>query len=365
MSAVLIRKEGNMIDSGQTYGGFIRRIIHDLSRRSRQTGRVTFKHGQRLLLGSLCLLLVSQGPAWAGQLGHSGPAVFNIRDTLMPEAGFYVVPYFFLYNADTFKDRNGNAVSSINVGPVTLNVDASVKSYTFVPALVWVSKWEILGARYGVQVLPTFSNVSFQAALRTGTGFGRGVDESNFGAGDLGVKPIWLNWEGDHHSINTSYAFYAPTGKYDNGASDNVGLGFWTHEFQVATAWFPWKHRGTAVMLTGTYEIHSKIRDVNITPGDRVSLSWGISQYLPLNDAKSIVLEVGPMGYSQWQVRKDYGSDVNTNFNVKDQIHAAGGQVSLLYSPWKASLNFHALQEFNARARFEGQWYVLSLAKGF
>ena len=343
----------------------MRRIIHDLTRRLRQTGRVTLRQGQRLLWGVLCMVLVSQGPAWAGQLGHSGPGVFNIRDLLMPEAGVYVVPYFFMYNSDTFKDRNGNAVSAINLGPVKLNVDASVKSYTFVPAFVWVSKWEILGARYGVQILPSFSNISFQAALRTGTGFGLGLDQSTFAAGDLGVKPVWLNWDGDHHSINASYAFYAPTGKYENGARDNVGLGFWTHEFQVATAWFPWKHRGTAVTLTGTYEHHHKIQGANITPGGRASLTWGISQYLPLNDAKSLILEVGPMGYSQWQMQKDTGSDVNPNFNAKDQIHAAGGQISMLYSPWKTSLNFHALQEFSARARFEGQWYVLSLAKGF
>ena len=30
------------------------------------------------------------------------------------------------------------------------------------------------------------------------------------------------------------------------------------------------------------------------------------------------------MGYSQWQVEKDSGSDVNTSFNPKDQVHAAG-----------------------------------------
>jgi len=340
-------------------------IIHDLIRRLRQAGRVTFKHGQRLLMGSLCLLLVSQGPAWAGQLGHTAPGVFNIRDLLMPEAGFYVVPYFIWYNADTFKDRNGNAVTSINAGPVTLNLDTSVRSYTFVPALVWVSKWEILGARYGMQIMPTFGNMTFQAALRTETGFGIGLDESSYGVGDLGVRPIWLNWEGEHYSINTMYGFFAPTGRYSNGASDNIGLGFWTQEFTLATAWFPWKHRGTAVTLTGTYEIQSKMQGVNITPGNRVSLNWGISQYLPLNEANSLILEVGPMGYSQWQVQHDHGSDVNPSFNTKDQIHAAGGQVSLLYSPWKASLNFHSLQEFNARARFEGQWYVLSLAKGF
>ncbi len=318
-----------------------------------------------MLCGVLCMLLVSQGPAWAGELGHSSPGIFQIRDLLMPDPGYYFVSYFVSYNAATFKDRNGNRVSSINAGPVKLNVEAMVNAFTFAPAFVWVSQLKILGAQYGAQIVPIFANTSFQAALRTETGFGIGVDESNFGVGDMMVKPIWLSWNRPHYSINTSYAFYAPTGRYQNGASDNIGLGFWTNEFQVATAWFPWEHRGTAVTLSGTYEIHSKIQGVSITPGDRVSFSWGISQYLPLNDAKSLILEVGPMGFSQWQVRKDYGSDVNTSFNPKDQIHAAGGQIGLKYSPWNVSMDFHALQEFGARARFEGQWYVLSMAKGF
>lgn len=336
-----------------------------LIRYSQQLSRFTVRQGKRLLWCVLCLCLVSQGPAWAGELGHTAPGMYNIRDLLMPDPGFYTMPFFAWYNADTFKDRNGNAVTSVNIGPAKLNVDANVKSFTFAPAFVWVSKWKILGAQYGAQVIPTFSNTTFQAALRTETGFGRAVDSSNFGIGDTVVKPIWLNWQGAHYSVNTSYAFYAPTGKYSNGAVDNIGLGFWTNEFQVATAWFPWEHRGTAVTLAANYEIHTKYSDVNITPGDRVSFSWGISQYLPLNETKSLLLEVGPMGYSQWQVRQDHGSDVNTTFHPKDRVHAAGGQVSLLYSPWKATMNFHALQEFNAVARFEGQWFVLSVAKGF
>ncbi|WP_455388933.1 hypothetical protein [Petrachloros mirabilis] len=87
----------------------------------------------------------------------SRAGAFNICDLLMPEAGVYVVPCFIWCNADTFKDGNGNTVTSVNTGPVALNVDSSEKSYTFARALVWVSKWEILGARYGAQIIPTLS----------------------------------------------------------------------------------------------------------------------------------------------------------------------------------------------------------------
>jgi hypothetical protein len=323
------------------------------------------RQGRKILLGVLCLLLVSLGPARAGELGHYAPGVLNIRDFLVPDPGFYFLQYFVWYNADTFRNRNGDKVKSINVGNTTLKVDTKVDAFVLAPAFVWVSPWKFLGARYGAQIVPTFGNTSVQAALRTETGFGVGVDESQFGVGDLFVKPVWLGWDSPHYSVTAGYGFYAPVGKYNNGDADNIGLGFWTHEFQLATAWYPWEHRGTAVTLAGTYEIHSEYEDVNITPGDRFSLNWGISQYLPLNEANSLLLEVGAMGYSQWQVEKDSGSDVNTSFNPKDQVHAAGGQIGLTYVPWKAFIAFHGLQEFGAEARFEGQFFTWTVGKKF
>lgn len=343
----------------------MRFTLHDLTSQSHQTNGFSWRQGRKILLGILCLVLVSLGPARAGELGHFAPGVLNIRDFLVPDPGFYYIQYFVWYNADTFRDRHGDKANSINAGPVTLNVDTEVDSLILAPAFVWVSPWKLLGARYAAQIVPTFGNTSVQAALRTETGFGEDVDESQFGVGDLYVKPVWLGWDGTHYSVAAGYGFYAPVGKYDNGDADNIGLGFWTHEFQVATAWYPWEGRGTAVTLAGTYEIHSEIDDVNITPGDRVSLNWGISQYLPLNKANSLLLEVGALGYSQWQVEKDSGSDVDTRFNPKDQVHAAGGQIGLLYAPWNAFVQFHGLQEFGAEARFEGQFFTWTIGKGF
>ena len=330
-----------------------------------QAARMAGRRGRSILVGMFCLALFSGGPLWAGELGHFAPGVLNIRDFLVPDPGFYYIQYFVWYNADTFRDRNGDKVKSINAGPITLDVDFEVDSVVLAPALVWVSPWKILGARYGAQIVPTFGNTTFQSAFRTETGFGEDTDESQFGVGDLYVKPVWLGWDGAHYSAAAGYGFYAPVGKYNNGDATNIGLGFWTHEFQLATAWYPWEERGTAVTLTGTYEIHSEYEDVNITPGDRFSLNWGISQYLPLNDANSLILEVGAMGYSQWQVEKDSGSDVNKDFIPKDQVHAAGGQIGLLYAPWNAFVQFHGLQEFGAQARFEGQFFTWTVGKKF
>ena len=74
------------------------------------------------------------------------------------------------------------------------------------------------------------------------------------------------------------------------------------------------------------------------------------------------LLEVGPAGYSSWQITDDSGSNVASS-PVKDQVHAAGGQVGLTYVPWNAALNFH--YEFAAQDRFQGQSIGLNFAIKF
>jgi len=91
-------------------------------------------------------------------------------------------------------------------------------------------------------------------ALATRTGRGGGVDfSSSFGAGDVFVEPLWLDWSFKHWDLGLAYGFYAPVGRYDTETmnlpavgpitveeEDNIGLGFWTHQVQGAVSWYPW-----------------------------------------------------------------------------------------------------------------------------
>jgi hypothetical protein len=302
----------------------------------------------------------------AGELGHYIPGVASIRDFVVPaETGFYYVQYNIYYSTDTYKDRNGNSVDSITVGPLTLNVEADVDAIGIQPTLIWSSPWMILGARYAAYIGIPIVSTSVQAALSTETRFGRNVDDNQWGIGDIYIKPIWLGWNTKHFGASIGYGIYAPTGRYDDGDADNTGLGFWTHEFQSGVTWYPWEHQGTAVMVNGIYEIHHEKDGADITPGDRFSLDWGISQYLPLNKEQTLLAELGISGYSQWQVENDSGSDVIEVLNVKDEVHAIGGQIGLASVPWNTSLVFRYLKEYDSEARFEGDLFVLTIAKGF
>jgi hypothetical protein len=332
------------------------------------------------LLAIAFVLLAALG-AQAAEIGHYAPSVLNIRDYFVPHQGFYAAMYNVFYSSDTYKNGSGDAVDSITLGGGTIDVETDLNMYTLAPTLMWVSPWKVMGAHYAAYITPTFGNIGLGAALSTTTILGaseKTADFSQFGVGDLYVQPVWLGWSLKHWDFELGYGFYAPIGKYDvvttylpppidltvkGAAPDNIGLGFWSHQFQGGVAWYPWEHRGTAVMMAVTYEFNSRERKLDITPGSHVAINWGISQILPLSENK-LLLEVGVKGFSLWQVSPDYGDDA-INGDVFDQVHGIGGQLGLIYIPWNLSVNASYTHEFGARDRFEGDWGVVSIGMKF
>jgi hypothetical protein len=74
-----------------------------------------------------------------------------------------------------------------------------------------------------------------------------------------------------------------------------------------------------------------------------------------------VLAEIGPAGYSQWQITDDKGSDAPSS-DVHDQTHAVGAQLGLTVVPWNAALNFHYFHEFSSDDRFQGDVFGLNLA---
>lgn len=317
---------------------------------------------------------MSIGVAHADEIGHFAGGLVNIRDYVMPpEPGFYSSLYTYYYSTNRLNDADGNKVHSVNLGPLNPKVDVDVDVFVTVPSFLWVSPWKIAGAKYGAYIAPSIATSSVEAALATERTRGLNASESNVGLGDIYVQPVWLDWSLQHWDFALGYGFYAPTGRYDVDTisiagrdvraedTDNIGLGYWTHQFQGAVSWYPFDNKGTAVTAALTYEINGEKQDYDMVPGDRLSLNWGISQYLPLDKAQSILLEIGPAGYSHWQVSDDTGSDAPAA-DDHDQTHAVGGQIGLTIVPWNSTINFHYFHEFASEDRFQGDVMGINLA---
>jgi len=332
---------------------------------------------------TLALLLISVGLAQAASVGEYTPGQADIRDYFVPESGLYFYLDNSYYPSSTLKDNNGNNVTSVTIfpkngPPVTVLLNGHANSYSLTPTFIGVIRQHVLGASYGAFISPTFANSSIGAVTNTPTRRGGGVDTSQFNVGDLYVQPLWLDWSFDHWDIAFAYGFYAPTGKYNINtvtfpnvgvqvrapAVDNIGLGFWTQQFQVAGAWYPWDSQSTAVTLAVTGEFHSRTRGFDLTTGADLTLEWGISQYISLGKSGNYQLEVGPSGYSQWQITDDTGSDA-TNGNLHARVYGAGAQLGFNYDPWGLSVTARYLHDFGARNRVQGQLFDLSMGFKF
>ena len=304
------------------------------------------------------------------QTGHYVPGVANIRDYVTPAPGFYALWYNVFLSSDTYVDGTG------------VDVDMDLKSFATVPALFWASTFTLLGgARYQVSVAPSWLVADYTFVTDPGgPGFppagNQPIQGSVSGFSDLEVTPVGLSWAlgrfkepaitdaeavqaglapPRRFNLNLMYSFYAPTGRYVTGADDNIGLGFWTHQFQGFGYWYPVADQATAIMAGLTYELNSQIKDVDVTPGNRVSLEYGVSQYF------TPWFELGIHGANIWQVTDDSGSDVYWDPSVHDR------KGTLLFSagfwPWSQRLYLNAKYGFDygALQRLENDYLMLNV----
>jgi hypothetical protein len=331
---------------------------------------------------ALLIAIAAGSVAHASEIGHYAPGVANIRDLAVPAPGFYTVIYNYGYMTTSLNDANGDKISSVTIGgpngqSVTLGVDVDVSAYLLAPAFIWVANTKVLGGHYGAYVLPTFSNFSLNGALSSATGVGRSASTGQFNVGDLFVQPVWLGWSGKNYDIAYGYGFYAPIGKYSTTtvtlpvvgpvraeSADNIGLGFWTHQNQGALYLYPWPDKRMAIENALTWEIHGNKRDFDLTPGQNLTWNWGVSQYLPLKKDQSVLLEVGPAGYSSFQVSDDSGANAK-NPGVHDHVHAVGVQAGVTSVKRNIVLNFHWFHEFSAVDRFQGSSIGVNFAIKF
>jgi len=357
--------------------------------RVRRTSMRTLK-GVGALAGALLVfgaVPVNAQVASPLQMGHYAPGVINIRDLVTPPPGLFVLWYNWGVGSDTYVDRNGNELDSLNLSQLDpslpdVTVDLKVKAFATVPAIAWSSKRTVLGgARYIAAVAPNFlvADVTF-VADPGGPGFdslpNRVVEGSNSGFSDLLVMPIGLSWAFGHFKnvtatdeelaamgfpprrrVNLSllYSFTAPTGRYETGADDNLGLGFWTHILQGFGYFYPFEHQATALTAGVTYELNSSIKDVDVKPGNRLSLEWGVSQYL------ATWFELGVQGAHNWQTTDDSGDDVFWDPSVHDKKN------TLLFMAgfWPVSQRLYVSAkygfEYGLRQRFKNNNLMLNL----
>ena len=175
------------------------------------------------LVTAFALTLLPALPAQAQLNGSHSLGDFGVQSGSQPQPGFNAAPFYYRYDTDTIKDADGNTVSLSPAAPGSL-------ALTAVAPIAWyVSKAKVLGGNYGVMVVLPFANASLEAPAFQ---LDRGIDT---GIADMLVRPLDLGWHTKQADVAAGFQLYVPTGRYEPGASDNLGKGMWSYEPFVGT----------------------------------------------------------------------------------------------------------------------------------
>ena len=261
---------------------------------------------------------------------------------VMPDSGL-TYSNLFIFNArDESKGPDGEVVAT---GTNAVMIDLN----TF----VWVSRGTLFGgARLSAAATLLVSNNSLASdtagQLSAGGGFA-----------DFYFQPFILGWTTDRVAIRTAYGVLAPTGRFNAGASDNVGSGYWTHAPSIGVTVFLTRDKTTTLSAFHMYEFHTVQEGTGIQPGQTADFDYSITQTVRINDETQ--LQLGVIGYGQWQTTDKTGPTVTaTQGSAHYQVNALGFASNVVLPARSVSLGVKYFKEFSNRSTFQG--YTLQIA---
>ena len=256
-----------------------------------------------LVIGTLAV------PAQAQLLTQHIKGTTGLKAGSQPPPHTYIVgPLIYVYNTDDVRNRNGDR----------LPIDASITSVAYGMGILWVTPKKILGGNYGVEVLfPVGANNRIQ---------GTEID-ANPGAGltDSVIAPIQLGWHFKRADAIAGYSIFVPTGRYEDGASDNTGFGMWGHELSAGTTVYLNEARQYHAATVVSFDFQSKKEDSETKVGNAMNLEGGIGA-----DFLKGGLSTGLVYYASFKLTEDRIQGFPVNLPIsKSKVFALGPEVQL------------------------------------
>jgi hypothetical protein len=304
--------------------------------------------------------MVLAAPAHAQLNGENLLGDMGVKSGTQPEPGLYVSSIYYRYRADSLKDASGRSVNADPTGDASQTINAGV------PLVYYVTPKKVLGAHFAAMAVLPFANGGLEAP-------GLGLSESaSLGPSDLYVMPAQLGWRFKQADVLAGVAFFAPTGRYSAGASDNLGKGMWSYELSAGGTLYVDPRRTLSLSTTAYWETHSKkegelriehitLKDVKV--GDLLTLEGGVGKSF-LHGAASI----GVAYYTQWKTSAD---DFGTSAAVpqlsgvpeRHRVWGVGPDVTIPIATKTrliSLVNVRYLWEQGARLKTQGQSLVLT-----
>ena len=259
-----------------------------------------------------------------------------------PASGLTYSNLFIFNSRDESKGPDGEVVAT---GTNAVMIDLN----TF----VWVSRRTWLGgARFSATATLLVSNNSLASDTEGQLSAGGGFADSFY-------QPFILGWTTDRVDIRTAYGVLAPTGRFNAGASDNVGSGYWTHAPSVGLTIFLTRDKTTTISAFHMYEFHTVQEGTDIHPGQTANIDYSVARTIRVKEDTQ--LQLGLIGYGQWQTTDKTGPTISAaQGSAHYKVNALGFASNVLLPARKMSLGLKYFKEFSNRSTFQG--YTLQIA---
>src|SRR5215217_5468063 len=190
-----------------------------------------------------------------------------IGSGVMPAVGFTYSNSFLFYSRNRSVDADGGVLAT---GSNSVLMDMN--------GFVWASSKQVFGgARVAASATLPIANNSLASDVTGAISGGGGFADSYY-------QPVILGWSLTRLDVRAIYGFLAPTGRFEAGAPDNVGSGYWTHVLASGQTVYLSADRRTAVSAFQMYEFHGTQEGTDIEPGQTFDLDYSVTRMFPLEE---------------------------------------------------------------------------------
>jgi hypothetical protein len=283
-------------------------------------------------------------PAQAQVRGVYPVGMSATNSGVTPEAGFSYSNLFIFFSRDEEKGAHGEILAT---GQNSIMMDMN--------SFAWVGKKEISflgGAVFSASATLPIANNSLTSDVNGALSGGGGFADSYY-------QPLILGWRKQRVAIRAIYGFLAPTGRFSAGASTNVGSGYWTSVVASGQTIYMNARKTTALSAFEMYEFHGTQEGTMVHPGQTVNLDYSLTQTLRLQP--SLRLQLGLVGYGQWQTTDKYGPNImGDQAAARYKVNALGFAANAILPEQKVSVGVKYFHEFECRYTFQG--YTLQIS---
>lgn len=278
------------------------------------------------------------------------PGFSATNSGVLPGPGLTYSNTFLTYSFDQVVGPNGGTITRAPSVGVLIDINA----------FIYVFHKKILGGNLGMVAGLPISNSSISAIHLGAVAGGAGFSDSFY-------EPVTMGWHLKRADITAAYAFFAPTGRYTPGATNNVGTGHWTNAPTAGETIYLTKNKATAVNAFEMVEFHTTQTGTNIHAGSTFDLDYSLTQILPLKKDHSLLLQLGLIGYGQWQLSSNSGPSIDPIVAASTHyvVNAMGVGGNVILPARHVALGFKWFNEFGNRNTVEGNSFQINGAITF